>query len=324
VSKKPDDKAPKGREADRVEPGAPEDLGSDAGAAGEGPSLSGDAPPAGDEPSWAGTRGDLGAAEDGGSRDRELREMRRSPVPPVLSAVALAVALVLAALVAKPAWLGFDSKESPVQPERNEAASKAPAPEKAKENPAHPEPFDTSRGAASAQDKLREAETKGPPPEKKEPVRPAPFESGRGAASAEDRVREAESKAPPPRREAKKADPLKALLSDARRLRNRGKAEAALELYGRALDATPENADALAGRGRCYLDLSQYAPAKESFEAALEADAQHGDALMGLAETFRYEGRRDEAVQYYERYLAAHPRGESAAAARSTIEAMKE
>ncbi|MFL5262786.1 MAG: tetratricopeptide repeat protein, partial [Anaeromyxobacteraceae bacterium] len=129
---------------------------------------------------------------------------------------------------------------------------------------------------------------------------------------------------PPPPRPARKCDPLPALPPAAPQPRDRGPAGPALEVYGRVLETAPQNADALAGRGLCYLDLSQYQQATASLEAALSVNAQHGDALMGLAETFRYEGRRAEAVQYYERYLAAHPRGESASAARNAIEAMKE
>ena len=124
--------------------------------------------------------------------------------------------------------------------------------------------------------------------------------------------------------EQQKPRSLQRLLADARRLRERGKPDAALGTYGRAIELEPENADALAGRGLCYLDLSRYAPAEASFQAALEADEQHAGALMGLAETFRYEGRRTEAVTYYRKYLAAHPEGEDAVAARNAIDALKE
>ena len=86
----------------------------------------------------------------------------------------------------------------------------------------------------------------------------------------------------------------------------------------------PENAEALAGRGWCYLDLSQYAPAEASFQGALEQDPYHAEALIGLAETFRYEGRRADAVKWYERYLASYPGGDDAVAARNAITQLKE
>jgi hypothetical protein len=206
---------------------------------------------------------------------------------------------------------GAREKGNSAHPERSEAESKGPA-ATASPTPPLPGPLPASG--------VRE---------KKEGPVPGSVAGGarEKSNSAHPERSEAESKGatPPPRpRVAKKADPLQTLLTDARRLRNRGRTPAALELYARALDEAPQNADALAGRGLCYLDLSQYAQAESSFEAALGEVAEHGDALMGLAETFRYEGRRADAVKYYERYLAAHPRGESAAAARNAIEAMKE
>jgi hypothetical protein len=45
---------------------------------------------------------------------------------------------------------------------------------------------------------------------------------------------------------------------------------------------------------------------------------------MALGETYRYEGRRAEAVVYYQKYLAAHPEGEAAEAARNAIDALTE
>ena len=120
--------------------------------------------------------------------------------------------------------------------------------------------------------------------------------------------------------------PLRAreFIAEARRLRERGRSDAALNLYGRALQLNPSSADALAGRGLCYLDLTSYPQAEESFQSALAVDESHGAALMGLAETYRYEGKRSDAVTYYRRYLVAHPKGEDAGAARNAIKALEE
>ncbi len=158
-----------------------------------------------------------------------------------------------------------------------------------------------------------------PPQERRPPEQPPKV------AERPPKVAEVSPKRPPATAaESQKTGGLKRILADARRLRARGKPEAALNMYGRAVEVEPKNADALAGRGLCYLELSQYGPAEASFHAALEADARHAEALMGLAETYRYEGRRTEAVTYYQRYLAAHPDGEDAAAARNAIDALKE
>jgi tetratricopeptide (TPR) repeat protein len=116
----------------------------------------------------------------------------------------------------------------------------------------------------------------------------------------------------------------KALLAQAARLRDKGDTERALDLYGKVVDAQPENAEALAGQGLCYLDLTQYAPAEESFLAALEVDPEQPDALVGLAETYRWQGRAKDAIRYYEKYLSSHPDGDEADVARNAISQLKE
>jgi tetratricopeptide (TPR) repeat protein len=117
---------------------------------------------------------------------------------------------------------------------------------------------------------------------------------------------------------------LRTTLARAREQRDRGRCEAALELYGQALGIDGRNATALAGRGACYLELSRYAQAEASFEAALDADPRNSEALFGLGETYRYMGRKAEAVGLYERFLAVRPTGDEAAAARRLVVQLKE
>lgn len=111
----------------------------------------------------------------------------------------------------------------------------------------------------------------------------------------------------------------KALLAQATKLREKGDTERALDLYGRLVAQDPENAEALVGRGLCYLDLSQYPPAEASLQAALEADPGNADALLGLAETYRWQEKNADAIRYYERYLALHPDGEEADVAHNAL-----
>jgi hypothetical protein len=111
----------------------------------------------------------------------------------------------------------------------------------------------------------------------------------------------------------------KALLAQAARLLERGDAEAALELFGRVAADDPENTEALTGRGLCYLDLENFAPAEASFSAALQLDPGEADALLGLAETYRSQGKKSEAISHYERYLAQHPDGDEVEVARNAL-----
>ena len=115
----------------------------------------------------------------------------------------------------------------------------------------------------------------------------------------------------------------KALLAEASRLRDRGEIEKALDLYGQVSGADPRNVAALVGRGLCYLDLETYPPAAASFEAALGVRAEDPEALLGLAETYRWQGKKADAIRYYERYLAAHPDGEEAPVARNALEELR-
>lgn len=153
----------------------------------------------------------------------------------------------------------------------------------------------------------------GPPPE------PAP-----APVPAPEPVAQAPVEPPPPvvQKPAAPKGP-KALLAQAARLREKGDTEAALDLYGRVAGEDPENVEALTGRGLCYLDLETYPPAEASFLAALQIDPRVPDALLGLAETYRWQGKKADAIRYYERYLAADPDGEDAQVARNALEELR-
>ncbi len=167
------------------------------------------------------------------------------------------------------------------------------------------------------------------------PVEPAPTPATQPGAAAAAPQAEAPAVAPAPappaasRPAARPAAPdpsatLRTTLARAREQRDRGRCEAALELYGQALGIDGRNAAALAGRGACYLELSRYAQAEASFEAALESDPRNAEALFGLGETYRYMGRKPEAVALYERFLVVRPTGDEAAAARRLVVQLKE
>ncbi len=226
------------------------------------------------------------------------------PAPAVAQAAPVPAAPAGSALAANP------------EPTKAEPAKAEPA----KTEPAQAEPAKPAEPAPAV--------AKAEPAPAAEPPPPARAEPAKAAAPAPEPPAEpppakaVAAKKPPPAKAAPRT--AKSLVAEARKLRERGKTSQALDLYGRAVELQPENPDALAGRGWCYLELSQYGPAEASFTAALEADPEGADALLGLAETYRYEGKRREAVKYYERYLAAHPQGEDAVAAKNAIQQLKE
>jgi predicted Zn finger-like uncharacterized protein len=212
-----------------------------------------------------------------------------------------------------------------------------PPPESAASAPAIP-------AAAPAPTAAADAPPADAPPADAPPVAPG---EGRGVVVVEERAPIAAPEIVPEAATAKAPEPVavatpkvpeapvaakpaapapkgpKALLAQATRLRERGELEKALDAYGRVAARDPENVDALTGRGLCYLDLSQYPPAEASFEAALGIDPGNADATLGLAETYRWQGKKADAIRYYERYLAEHPDGDEAAVARNALQELR-
>jgi predicted Zn finger-like uncharacterized protein len=167
-----------------------------------------------------------------------------------------------------------------------------------------------------------------PPPPEPKPAEPAAAPEPAAVKAPEPvpvPVPEPKPRAEPKAR-GKPARPpsLRQQVAEAQRLREGGKAEQALDLYGRILAQEPENADALAGRGLSYLDLDQPAAAEASLQEALRRAPRQPDALLGLGELYRARGRKAEAIALFERYLAAHPQGDEAAVARNALNQLKE
>jgi predicted Zn finger-like uncharacterized protein len=291
------------------------------------------------------------AAVGGGAawffRDRVLQALGLAPTPVVIVPVPAPPAPAPEAAKAAPPVLALAKPVEP-SPAGPGPAGTAVAPEaagsgepgKTPETGKAPEPGNAGEAGkapeAGPSGAKAEAGPGAEPVKATEPPPPPPAEVAKAGEPAKAEESPAAKAEPPPAGKAgpekvatvarRAAEPkgAKALLAQARRLRDRGKSQQALDLYGQAVALEPKNADALAGRGWCYLDLSQYGPAEASFESSLELDPEGADALLGLAETYRYAGRRGDAVKFYERYLAAHPDGEDAVAAQNAIKSLKE
>jgi predicted Zn finger-like uncharacterized protein len=240
-----------------------------------------------------------------------------------------ALLLVTAGAVAYvfgPTLVGRDARPPPAPPPAEAPASSPPS----APAPTAPEPVSVAVPLTIELKAPPEAGAPVPPPEVK-PAIPepgaAPPKPGEGAAAPRP-AGSAEPSAPRPAGSAEPSAPRpagpKALMAQARKAREGGEFARAVDLYGKALAAEPDNVDALTGRGLCYFELGQYAPAEASFQRALQLDLEHPDAIMGLAETYRQQGKKAEALKLFERYLAVHPDGEEAAVARYAISQLKE
>ncbi len=107
------------------------------------------------------------------------------------------------------------------------------------------------------------------------------------------------------------------------RLREREKYESALDAYGNASDLQPDRVEPVTGRALVLLDMGQKLQAEAQFLQALKLNPRYAVAAMGLAETYRSLGKKDEAIRYYERYLELLPNGPEANVARTALERLK-
>jgi tetratricopeptide (TPR) repeat protein len=81
----------------------------------------------------------------------------------------------------------------------------------------------------------------------------------------------------------------------------------AMDLYARALELKPNGVEALAGLGYCQIDAKQFSSAFSKFRAALAVSPKYEPALRGIAETYQQQGRKEQAIEAYRRYLEVYP-----------------
>jgi Tfp pilus assembly protein PilF len=131
---------------------------------------------------------------------------------------------------------------------------------------------------------------------------------------------EAPKQEAPPKEEVKAApETFEQLLAKANRARHQERVKLSMELYGRALELKPDNAEALTGLGLCYIDAEQPGSAIAQFQKALAANSRYSDAHMGMAEAFRSRGQKRDAVKHYQMYLDLAPDGNEANVAREAL-----
>ncbi len=93
----------------------------------------------------------------------------------------------------------------------------------------------------------------------------------------------------------------------------------ALSLCEEVLEAQPANIDALYDKGVALFNLSQVNAAIAMFKKALAVNPHFSDGMSVLAEAYRMEGNKKEALRWYREYLKAAPNGQDAAEIRKHI-----
>lgn len=125
-----------------------------------------------------------------------------------------------------------------------------------------------------------------------------------------------EKKEEPAKTEAKKEaeeddtpKPYEWWMARADSLRERDRTAAAMNAYGRAAELRPGSAEPHTGKGWCFLDMDRPYLALAAFERAVKANDRYVEAYYGLAESYRALGKKAEAIQAFEQYLARAPAG---------------
>ncbi|MBW1872674.1 MAG: tetratricopeptide repeat protein, partial [Deltaproteobacteria bacterium] len=106
-------------------------------------------------------------------------------------------------------------------------------------------------------------------------------------------------------------------------LQQKGRTKKALTAYDAALELKAEDAAALTGKGLCFLDNGSNSAAINWFKRAIKSNSRYADAIMGLAESYKYQGNKLKAVVYYQRYVDAFPHGPEASVAKRNLKELK-
>jgi predicted Zn finger-like uncharacterized protein len=97
----------------------------------------------------------------------------------------------------------------------------------------------------------------------------------------------------------------------------------ALGMFEQASQLNSSSPEPDSGRGIAYSNLEQWPKAITAFQAAIQKSPEFSEAVMGLAEAYRYKGDKTQALVYYKKYLALTPDGADAPAAKAQIQSLK-
>ena len=89
------------------------------------------------------------------------------------------------------------------------------------------------------------------------------------------------------------------LLKKATRLAENNRCAEARGFYEKILDASPADVEALTGLGYCHIDAGEFAKAQAKFRAALGVSPRYAEALNGIAEAYRFQGIKEQAIESY-------------------------
>ena len=86
----------------------------------------------------------------------------------------------------------------------------------------------------------------------------------------------------------------------------------------------PGHPEVQTGLGYCAMDEGRTGAAIGHFRRALASSGSYGPALLGMADASRGQGASRQALEYYRRYVSAHPAGPGARRARMQVDRLEE
>jgi tetratricopeptide (TPR) repeat protein len=107
------------------------------------------------------------------------------------------------------------------------------------------------------------------------------------------------------------------------RQREHDRPKLALAAYEKAADINPKSAEPLTGMGWAYIDMEKPEAALNVFKRAIRANDRYAEAYYGEAEAHRLMGQRDQAIEFYEKYLSRAPSGSDRRAAEKALQTLK-
>ncbi len=116
---------------------------------------------------------------------------------------------------------------------------------------------------------------------------------------------------------------VEALLSRAAKLQESGSTSQASKLFQKVLEREPGNVDAISGLAYCHLDRGNVGAAIANFRRAVQAVGSYGPAIIGLAEAYKLQGQKAQALEWFEKYLSVHPGGRYAHMAERNSEQLR-
>ncbi|HWO20829.1 MAG TPA: tetratricopeptide repeat protein, partial [Kofleriaceae bacterium] len=81
----------------------------------------------------------------------------------------------------------------------------------------------------------------------------------------------------------------------------------AIPIYQKALEQKQTGVEAMTGLGYCFIDQKQFASAFGKFRSALAISPRFEPALWGIGEAYVQQGRKEQAIEAFQRYLEVFP-----------------